>query len=327
MQAQQNVLPPAQPQANPLIVAIEGINIGPRAGVQKMIADNIDEHLASVHTWLGDGTSLETAIALAIFHAGARVAIAGGVYPYAANIDSVIHGVNVMNADDVRALRDAAQRAFCQMVSQAMHSATDYLVDLMMCEQVRTLKESNVKGYFMERGGTEVEGGKILKVLSVYRMMFPKFVTFQNIRDRIQGSRFVGYHTNFCSTPALVRKYRDECPNDWAASTTPEMRQALTNALAAPWDMGMAGNLSPHLIVMTGAYLKACKQLPDGWKQFEKAKAASQGGAYATMVAYFTQRIEIQGDVTAIDGARTIAALEAARPAVMNANAVQVARP
>jgi len=203
---------------------------------------------------------------------------------------------------------DAAGNFFRSVITSSTN-AKKWILDLVGAYQVRALSSDNIISYFQGAGIERINGSSLLSIIAPLSKIIPVIVVDNGARSRMSNIDWVRYHTSATSTPVLVQRAIDfvgnSIPNFWAANTI----TAVTNALNAPWDKGLADLIPKKAVAASHALLTALKQCPRDWYQGNKAKSTTPASTYAAWLSVASKLQELIVDQNAINNAVSSAAL------------------
>jgi len=196
-------------------------------------------------------------------------------------VGGLVCGAEDMTSDAMEDVANTPAGNFFRKCVNAFNVAMKWLIELSAAHQVRALKPENVNSYYASQNILNINGTQILNIINAFSMMIAKIMPIENARNMLQDTDWMRYHTNATSTPMLVQKAIDfvgeAIPGFWGEETV----NAVTAAIAAPWNKALADAIPRKAVAATSAILYALKQRPMGWYQGDKAKAATPPSTYS----------------------------------------------
>jgi len=186
--------------------------------------------------------------------------------------------------------------------SQCHSAAKKWVMQLVACEQVRTLNDRNFESYFQSMD-SQIVPYKINEVISFLASRFPPITKMEGWRELLCTSSFVEYHTTACTTPALCVR-ADECLS-FSIYSENEMA-AIRAACEDMTNMSLARNIPNKALVLAYAALDASSLLPSKWYMGQKAKDMFPPATYVKYMRLFKKAISLDNDVDSIEKAKGI---------------------
>jgi len=226
-------------------------------------------------------------------------------------------GNTAVTALNAHTIDDIDERRFMKRFYTIRPVAAQWMYDLVACQQVKSLSLESIKSYFQSINLTSVKAKDIQKIITPISFILPKATADAALIARITANDFTKYHTTATSTPGLAQLMIDGSGVIGGAMISDPERNAVAVALATPHDKALADQISTKVVVLTHAYLKANKMLPDGWYQGDKAVSRFPPSTYSAAYKLFGRARDITAGATAIADAETEAELVAAIPNVL----------
>nr|UNI74174.1 MAG: hypothetical protein [brine shrimp yue-like virus 5]UNI74176.1 MAG: hypothetical protein [brine shrimp yue-like virus 5]UNI74178.1 MAG: hypothetical protein [brine shrimp yue-like virus 5] len=198
--------------------------------------------------------------------------------------------------------KDATEVWFRSCVTLA-YTARGWIIDLCACYQIKALSSSNIQNYFSSLYNTPCNSGAVLGIIrSAAPLMLPIMET-PSLRDLVENSLFVQYHTTAASSAKLIKQFLDENESLEHLFTKPGEREIVERAIENRWSMEYQIAVPVELIAVAKAYYDAINVSIPNWYQGKKAESSVPATRYRQWVRFFKRWVELNADDRKIDKA------------------------
>lgn len=230
-------------------------------------------------------------------------------------IGATTSGNAAMVGNALNAVPNTAAGSLFRSIMTAYGVCPRWILELVAANQVRRLTNENVVSYFQSINVERVNGATILSLIIPLSSVIGKVVTNDALRAVLSPTDWIRYHTNATSTPILVQRAIEfigtSIPGFWAPATL----NAVTAAIAAPWNKQLSDAIPRKAVAATHAILTALRQCPKEWYQGNKAKTAMPASTYAAWILLAEKIQELTANEATIRAATTFANLATSAPA------------
>jgi hypothetical protein len=183
-------------------------------------------------------------------------------------------------------------------------AANSWLIELNAAEQTRPLNANDLTGYFALKGIKFVRGSELTDLISVVAAAMPKIMTNSALRSQLMPySDWLIDHNTVSLSPLLVKRCIEATSAAFPDLFTINTIDLVEIALRDFWDYSAALRIPRKAVVVTYAYLEACKMLPVEWNEAEKIVEGEQTFVISTYLAIFRKFLEIKRNNGAIAAA------------------------
>jgi hypothetical protein len=206
-----------------------------------------------------------------------------------AGASKLISGLN----DELFMDLDEDDQLFLVIASNDDIKCFKWLVQLVACEQVRSLSDMNVRNYFASAKIKVTSTKPIIKVLTYAASVMPSIMSSVSMRDAIYDNEFVTYHTSAASSPQLVYRAMEALGSSAEMIYAAEDIVAVKAAIETPWDLQSVKCLSTRCLAISDAVLKIFGSRPEIWYQGSRARASTPAAMMALWEEMFRQYKEL----------------------------------
>lgn len=296
------------------LLALEVEDAGLRPTLPHLLSTNVDNLIANFGVTIDDQGVIKASLLIVMFR------IDPAIYPREGNANAAITmtttaGINpvVSTSANFNGIQDNANGAFLRKLIITIPAATMWLQDLVAAEQIRKLTPKNIEGYFMSKNSTRVIGRDLIEVVDYAARGLPKILSDAGARAIIldNASDWMKYHTSATSTAALVHRAVREINASFPGFFRDETLEAVEDANEDKWDKDLVNAIPLLVIQVVYIFLRASKQLPDGWFQGQKAYDVMNPAVAKKYDNFFKRYFALAGDQAATDAVTDITGLVA----------------
>jgi hypothetical protein len=204
---------------------------------------------------------------------------------------------------DALGLTDRAQGAgFFNLVQKTKV----YVIELVMCQQVKALKRDNLLSYFKGAHVNIVSTDFLTKALRIIAATWPSLVGDDTLRTKAIQNKFVAYHIAYASSGTLICRVIDDLGRASRSFFTETEEKAALASRDAPWDIGLSEVIRDRSKALAYAYLKVNSALPDNWYQGTKAWDSASPGFKRDATGFFRKMKELASESDGYSGETTL---------------------
>jgi len=222
--------------------------------------------------WVGAGKSQHEALLAAMLFVFERIEFDGPTQAELENsVTQLTAAQQAQGQPNVAALQAAADLLkYKKMIADNLESgaARTALLDLVGCQQVKSLETDNLDNYFKSFRCTTAPS-KAVAFVTYWGAVSPNLYDQEDFQPRIASSLFVKYHTNATTTPDLCKMALDCAP--YADFFTTGETEAINAAYEDMTSMPLSRAIPDTAILKADIWLELMDRAPPKWYMRDKA--------------------------------------------------------